>query len=161
MTGPMCTTPTGAMEALTGLTPMDLVIQSKARSAAHSPWSLRYWSYLQPSRGHTSILMWLYRSDPIFNKAFGIMKPTFNLEPKYRVTVLTREEWIRGPGTPSVVKGLIWFTYGSRTIEENGTRVHGQSLGRRLSICLRNMLQFFRLKYMLFWFVSMKFKWKL
>ena len=32
-----------------------------------------------------------------------------------RVTMATREESTRGPGTPPVVKGLIWFTDGSRT----------------------------------------------
>ena len=42
------------------------------------------------------------------------MKPVFNLEPKYRVTMLTREELTSGPGTPPAVKGLIWFTDGSR-----------------------------------------------
>ena len=42
------------------------------------------------------------------------MKPVFNLEPTYRVTMLTREEWTRGPGTPPAVKGLIWFMGGSR-----------------------------------------------
>jgi len=51
--------------------------------------------------------------------------------------MLTREEWTRGPGTPPVVKGLIWCTVGSKT---EGTRagVYGQSLGRRLSVPLRN-----------------------
>jgi len=34
------TTPTGAMEALVGLTPLDLVIQGEVRSAAHSLSSL-------------------------------------------------------------------------------------------------------------------------
>jgi len=28
--------------------------------------------------------------------------------------MVTREEWTRGPGTPPVVKGLVWFTDGSR-----------------------------------------------
>jgi hypothetical protein len=28
------------------------------------------------------------------------MKPILKPEPKYRVTMLTREEWTRGPGTP-------------------------------------------------------------
>jgi hypothetical protein len=81
--------------------------------------------------------MWLQRSDPIFNMGVGVMRPTFNLEAKYRVTTLTREEWIRGPGTPSVVKVLVWFwfTDGSRTLEGTGAGVYGQSLGRRLSIC--------------------------
>ena len=61
------------------------------------------------------------------------MKPVFNLEPKYRVTMLTREEWTRGPGTP---KGLIWFTDGSKTAAGTGTEVYGQSADRKLSISL-------------------------
>jgi len=35
-----------------------------------------------------------------------------------------------------VVKGLVWFTDGSRTAEGTGTRVYGQSANRRLSISL-------------------------
>jgi len=63
------------------------------------------------------------------------MKPVINLEPKYRVTMLAREEWTRGPGTP-MVKGLVWFTDGSRTAEGTGVGVYGQSVSRRLSIPL-------------------------
>jgi len=40
ITGAIRTTPTGAMEALSGLPPLDLVIQGEARSAAHRLWSL-------------------------------------------------------------------------------------------------------------------------
>jgi ribonuclease HI len=65
-----------------------------------------------------------------------VMKPVFNLEIKYRVTMLTREEWTRGPGTPPAVKGLIWYTDGSRTAEGTGAGVYGQSVNRRLSIPL-------------------------
>jgi ribonuclease HI len=64
------------------------------------------------------------------------MKPVFNLEPKYRVTMLTREDWTRGPGIPPMVKGLIWFTDGSRTAEGTGAGVYGQSVNKRLSIPL-------------------------
>jgi hypothetical protein len=64
-----------------------------------------------------------------------IMKPVFNQEPKYRVTMLTREEWIKGAGTP-MFKGLVWFTDGSRTAEGTGAGVYGQSANRRLSISL-------------------------
>ena len=77
-----------------------------------------------------------------------IMKPVLNLEPKYRVTVLTREEWTRGPGTPSAIKGLVWFTDGSRTTEGTGAEVYGQSANRRLSISQLNMPQSFRLRYL-------------
>ena len=34
--------------------------------------------------------------------------------------MLTREEWTKGPGTPPLVKGLVWFTEGSRTVEGTG-----------------------------------------
>jgi hypothetical protein len=46
--GAICTTPTGAMEALVGLPPLDLVIQGEVRLAAHCLWSLGCWSYLHP-----------------------------------------------------------------------------------------------------------------
>jgi len=63
------------------------------------------------------------------------MKPVYNLEPKYRVTMLAREEWTRSPGTPPVVQGLVWFTDGPRTAEGTGA-VDGQSVNGRLSIPL-------------------------
>jgi hypothetical protein len=42
------------------------------------------------------------------------MRPAFNLEPRYRVTMLTRVDWTKGPGSPLEVKGLVWFTDGSK-----------------------------------------------
>jgi len=65
-----------------------------------------------------------------------IIKLVFNLEPKSTVTTLAREEWTRGPGTPSMFKGLVWFTDGSRTTEGTGAGVYGQSVNRRLSIAV-------------------------
>jgi hypothetical protein len=50
--------------------------------------------------------------------------------------MLTREEWTRGPGTSPVVKGVVWFTDGSRMKNGTGAGVHGQSSGRRLIISL-------------------------
>ena len=130
----MRTTPTNAVEALICLPPLELVVQSEAQSAAHRLWSLGSWCYLHPNWGHNSILMQLQQSDTIFNMGVDVMRPAFNFEPKYRVTMLTREDWTRGTGT-SVVKGLIWFTDGSRM---EGTRgeVYGQSVGKRLSFSL-------------------------
>ena len=43
------------------------------------------------------------------------MRPAYNLEPKYRVTMFTSDEWSRRPGTPPAGKGLVWYTDGSRT----------------------------------------------
>jgi hypothetical protein len=64
------------------------------------------------------------------------MRPTFNFEPKYRVTMLTREDWTKGTGTHSVVKGLVWFTDGSKMKEGTRAGVYGQSVGRRLSFSI-------------------------
>jgi hypothetical protein len=43
-----------------------------------------------------------------------VMKPAFNLKCKYRVTMLTREEWTREQATP------VRLTDGSRTTEGTG-----------------------------------------
>jgi hypothetical protein len=68
-----------------------------------------------------------------------VVKQVFHLIPTYGVATLTREEWTRRPGTPPAVKGLVWFTDGSRTSEGTGAGVYGQSANRRLSISLVNM----------------------
>ena len=87
LTRAMCTTPTNAVETLICLPPLELVVQSEARSAVHHLWSLGGWSYLHPNQGHSTILIWLQPSDPIFNVAVDVMRPAFNFEPKYRVTM--------------------------------------------------------------------------
>jgi hypothetical protein len=123
------------MDVTVGLPLLDLVKQGEARSTAHRLWNLGSCSYLHPQQGHSYIMTRLQKSDPIFNMRVDVMKPVFNLEPKYRVTMLAREEWTRGPGTPVVI-GLAWFRDGSWTVEGTGAGVYGQSVNRRLSIPL-------------------------
>jgi hypothetical protein len=67
--------------------------------------------------------------------AVDLIKTAFNYETKYRVTMLTREEWTRGTGTPPAIKVLIWFTDGSR-MEGTGAGVYGKSMERRLRVSL-------------------------
>jgi ribonuclease HI len=59
------------------------------------------------------------------------MRPAFNLEPKYRVSLLTREDWTRGLRSPEI-KELIWYTDGSKMKEGTGAGVIGQSVKRSL-----------------------------
>ena len=125
-----------AVEALICLPPLDLVIQNEARSAVQHIWSLGGWSYLHPNRGQSSILRRLQQLDPLFIMGVDVMSPAFNLEPKYRVSLLRREDWTAGTGAPPVVKELVWFTDGSRMREEARAGVYGQSGGRRLSFSL-------------------------
>ena len=133
--GAVRTTPTRAMETLICLPPLELVVQSEARMAVHHLWSLGCWLYLHPNRGHSSILKRLQQSNPIFNMGVDVMRPAFNLEPKYMVTMLTREDWTRSSGSLPEIKGLIWYTDGSK-MEGTGAGVFGQSVKRRLSFSL-------------------------
>jgi ribonuclease HI len=50
--------------------------------------------------------------------------------------MLTREDWTTGQGAPPEVKGLVWYTDGSKMNGGTGARVYGQSLRRRLSFSL-------------------------
>ena len=89
-----------------------------------------------------------------------VMRPAFNLEPKYRVTMLTREDWTEGMGTLPGVKGLIWFTDGSKMREGTRAGVYGQSVGRRLSFLMGRFMTVFRQRYMLSWPVFLKFSFR-
>ena len=124
MLGAMRTTPTNAADALICLPRLELVVQSEARSAAHHLWNLGCWSYLHPSGGHSSILMRLPWLHPIFNMGVDVTRPAFNLEPKYRVTMLMREDWTKATGAPPAVKGLVWFTDWSKMREWTGAGVY-------------------------------------
>jgi len=84
----------------------------------------------------SSILMQLQQSDPTFNKTVDLMRPGYNFEPQYRVTMLPREDWTKATGAPPAVKGLIWFTDGSTIRDGTGDGVYGKLVGRRLSFSL-------------------------
>jgi hypothetical protein len=49
---------------------------------------------------------------------------------------VTKEEWTKGPETPPVVEGLVWFADGSRIEEGTRAGVYRQSVGKRLCISL-------------------------
>ena len=72
-----------------------------------------------------------------------------------RVTMLNREDWTLGSGPPPEIKGLVWYTDGSRMKEGTGAGVYGQSLKRRLSFSLGRYTTFSRLRYLLSWPVLM------
>ena len=80
------------MEALTCLPPLELIVQGEARMAAHGLWSLDAGCTCIQTKD-TSILKQLQQSDPILNMEVDVMRPAFNLEPKYGVIMLTREDW--------------------------------------------------------------------
>ena len=57
------------------------------------------------------------------------MRPAYNYEPQYRITLLTGEDWTKATGAPPALKGLFWFTDGSRMKGRTGAGVYGQLVG--------------------------------
>jgi len=90
--------------------------------------------------------MQLQQSDPTLNKRVDIVRPAYNFEPQYRVTMLPREDWTKATGAPPAVKGLVWFTDGSKIRDGTGDGVYGKLVGRRLSFSLRRYATVFQAK---------------
>jgi len=75
----------------------------------------------------SSILLRLQQSNPIFHMGVEVMSLPNNVESQYRVTPLTREDLTKTTGAPTAVKGLVWFTDGSRKRGGKGL----ESMGNR------------------------------
>ena len=89
-----------------------------------------------PTEELSSVLMQFQQSDPMFNIGVDTMRPAYNFEPQCGVAMLTREDWTKATGASTAVKGLVWFTDGSKMGEGTGAGIYGQSVGRRLSFSL-------------------------
>jgi hypothetical protein len=75
----------------------------------------------------------------MFNMGVKVMRPAFYFEPTYRVTMLTKEKCSRGPGTPPIVKGLVWYTDGSRMWEGNLGWSLGEIFGKKTQYLSRKI----------------------
>lgn len=53
------------------------------------------------------------------------MRLAYSFETKYRVIMLNTEKRTEGPVSLPVVKGLVWYTDGSKMQKRTGTRVCG------------------------------------
>jgi len=83
--------------------------------------------------------------------------PAYNFEPLYRVTMLTKEDWTKATGAPPAVKGLVWFTDGSKMREGTAAEVYGQSVGRRIIFSLGRYATVFQAEIMASYHVTMRY----
>ena len=72
----------------------------------------------------------------MFNTGFGVVRLAFNLESQYIVILLLREVWTETAGVPPAIKGIVWFTDGSRMKAGTGRGVYMQSVGWMFSFSL-------------------------
>jgi hypothetical protein len=87
ITGAMRLTPPSAIEVITCLLPLDLVVEGEARAAAHRLWSLGCWSDPHPDHGHSAILTFTPRH---LNRTFCAWGTTF-----FQVGPLNFCAWVR------------------------------------------------------------------
>jgi hypothetical protein len=92
ITGAMCTIPTSAVGALICLPPTGVCGAEEGKVNCASSLESGVLVLPIPQQRTSSILMWLQQLDPFFTMEVDVMRPAFNFEPKYRVTMLTRED---------------------------------------------------------------------
>jgi hypothetical protein len=85
----------------------------------------------------------------------NVMRPPFNLEPSYRVTMLGREVWT---WDFSCRKGSSGLQMGSGRRRALGLESMGNLWEEGSEFLKERMLQFYRLRYLLSYPVRMKFK---
>ena len=132
ITGAFKTTPTLALEAILGLEPLHLVVESEARRASVRLNDWGQWTGRQQTRGHTRVWWETIRSESLLIRRDAIPAVT-TFYKRYRVILPDREQWLE-PNTHLLKpEGLVWFTDGSVTAEGSGAGIYGDKPRVRIS----------------------------
>ena len=135
ITGAMRTTPTAALEAMLGLTPIHLYIQ---RVAANNALKYACLNATGATRGHMAIIRKI-RNWEYLIRCTDLQKKEKNFDKNFEVTILPRENWSL-EALNIERKSINWYTDGSKTGEGTGLGVHGpntnlsESLGKTATI---------------------------
>ncbi|VEN63066.1 unnamed protein product, partial [Callosobruchus maculatus] len=105
ITSAVRTTPLSAIETLLNLPPLDLVIQGEARKTGFRLWSQGNWTFMNPGKGHSTILAELHEDCPIL--------------------LAVQEEWESRERQLIEGGGQVWYTDGSLAREGSGSGVYG------------------------------------
>jgi hypothetical protein len=152
ITGAIKSTPTAAMEVLLNLTPLNLLITAEARMELY-----RLHMYKQPAdlKTETGLLsIWENVSDPILDMRSDHTIPVYNYSKIFNV-IIDMDYW-RNKDSELPKDALIWFTDGSRTELGTGSGVYGLKPNKTYSFLWENLLQFFKLKLMPYYYVHTK-----
>jgi hypothetical protein len=152
ITGAMKSTPTAAMEVLLNLTPLNLLIIAEVRMALYRLHMLKQPAVLKTETGLLSI--WKNVSDPILDMRSDHTIPVYNYSKIFNVIIDTDYWRNKDPVLPK--DALIWFTDGSRTDLGTGPGVYGLKQTKAIAFLWSNLLQFFKLKFMPYYYVHMK-----
>jgi hypothetical protein len=143
MTGAMQTTPTAALEIITGLTPLDIFIESVARSDIHRLKVTKQLCYSYIDKGHTKLWTRMVAQEPLF-LAPNDRGPLITFTSKnFNVIFPNREDWFDLQACPST-GDTVFYTDGSLQEGLAGAGIFSESSGLSISIPLGGLVSVFQ-----------------
>lgn len=142
ITGAFRTTPTAAMEALLGLTPLHIYLQGEARWATYR---LHQAAVSRPQSCHmegTALLRDIMSRDLLCMPS-DVMPRTISHVQTYKITLPTREDWLREERN-LVRADVCLYTDGSKTKDGVGAGIFGRSPEAEIQISLGSLATIFQ-----------------
>ncbi|KAJ8932985.1 hypothetical protein NQ318_010569 [Aromia moschata] len=119
ITSAMRTAPSRAIEVLTGLLPLHLVIEHEAMRSAYRLTGLGHWIGEEQTTGHTTMWNKATKNCPVLLMLQDSVEPTICPSPKLGIQIPSRDDWDNTNNT-ICQNGLIWFTDGSKIGDKAG-----------------------------------------
>ena len=136
ITGAIRTTPTAAMEMLTGLLPLDIHIKQVAMSTCYRLKSNINWKHTYDPKSHTHVLDWMHKVAPVTNMEGDRMKVRFSFDKQYKVDFPDRANWLDDHMYPIPRNTTTVFTDGSKSSSGTGVGIYFSGLIEDKSISL-------------------------
>ncbi|KAJ8950921.1 hypothetical protein NQ318_008359 [Aromia moschata] len=143
ITSAMRTAPSRAIEVLTGLPPLHLVIEHEAMRSAYRLTGLGHWIGEEQTTGHATIWNKATEHCPVLLMLQDSVEPTICPSPKLRIQIPSRDDWDNTNNT-ICQNGIIWFTDGSKIGDKAGAGVYGKTTRTKLSFALGSYASVFQ-----------------
>ena len=93
ITGAIRTSPTAALEVITGLLPLNIHIKQVAMTTRYRINSLKNWKHVQNLGSHSHILEKMHKEVPFTGMRGGHMKTCFLFDTEFKIMIPARESW--------------------------------------------------------------------
>ncbi|KAJ8941600.1 hypothetical protein NQ318_012946 [Aromia moschata] len=143
ITSAMRTAPSRAIEVLTGLPPLHLVIEHEAMRSAYRLTGLGHWIGEEQTTGHATIWNKATENCPVLLMLQDSVEPTICPSPKLGIQIPSRDDWDNTNNT-ICQNGIIWFTDGSKIGDKAGAGVYGKTTRTKLSFALGSYASVFQ-----------------
>src|SRR5699024_6326517 len=124
-----------ASEAVLGLEPLHIRVEFKARKTALRLQGLENFKRTGRRR-HTTALSIPGGDNSVFLSRRDRVETVFCFTTPYTIRISTKEDWLTMGENLLVLRGLVWYTDGSKTDSGTGAEIYGRSPGVRISVPL-------------------------